>query len=39
MLRRLNEKSGLNATLNTTEDCNLRCKYCYEINKQKKSFH
>ena len=36
MLRRLNEKSGLNATLNTTEDCNLRCKYCYEINKQKK---
>lgn len=21
---------GLNCTINTTEDCNLRCKYCYE---------
>jgi uncharacterized protein len=25
---------GLNCTINTTEDCNLRCKYCYEINKK-----
>lgn len=22
--------NGLNCTINTTEDCNLRCKYCYE---------
>lgn len=27
---------GLNVTFNTTEDCNLACKYCYEINKRKK---
>lgn len=27
---------GLNITFNTTEDCNLACKYCYEINKRKK---
>ena len=25
---------GLTCTINTTEDCNLRCKYCYEINKR-----
>lgn len=25
---------GLNATINTTEDCNLRCKYCYETHKK-----
>ena len=29
--------SGLNVTINTTEDCNMRCKYCYEINKTKRS--
>lgn len=28
---------GLQITYNTTEDCNLRCKYCYEINKRKKT--
>ena len=28
--------NGLELTFNTTEDCNLRCKYCYEINKKKK---
>ena len=28
---------GLNCTINTTEDCNLRCKYCYEVNKRPKS--
>lgn len=26
--------TGLNCTINTTEDCNLRCKYCYETNKR-----
>lgn len=25
---------GLDVTIITTEDCNLRCKYCYEINKK-----
>lgn len=24
---------GMNCTINTTENCNLRCKYCYETNK------
>ena len=28
---------GLNITINTTEDCNMRCKYCYEINKRARS--
>ena len=37
MLKRRIEDYGLTATINTTEDCNLRCKYCYEINKRKKS--
>ena len=27
---------GITITFNTTEDCNLACKYCYEINKCKK---
>lgn len=27
---------GFNITFNTTQDCNLRCKYCYEVSKQKK---
>ena len=30
-------EKGLNVIINTTEDCNLRCKYCYEIKKKKKS--
>lgn len=28
---------GLNITINTTEDCNLRCKYCYETCKAPKT--
>ncbi len=28
---------GLNCTINTTENCNLRCKYCYETCKQDKN--
>ena len=28
---------GLNCTINTTEDCNLRCKYCYETCKVPKT--
>ena len=27
---------GLTVTINTNEDCNLRCAYCYEINKKHK---
>lgn len=27
-------EEGFSITINTTEDCNLRCKYCYEINKR-----
>ena len=34
MIRQSPQKQGLNVTFNTTEDCNLRCKYCYEINKR-----
>lgn len=30
MLKSLEQFRGLNCTINTTEDCNLRCKYCYE---------
>ncbi len=26
--------AGFNITFNVTEDCNLRCKYCYELNKK-----
>lgn len=33
MLKNAYSKEGLNVTINTTEDCNMRCKYCYEINK------
>ena len=34
MIKQSREKEGLTITFNTTEDCNLRCKYCYEINKR-----
>lgn len=27
-------RTALTATINTTEDCNLRCRYCYETNKK-----
>jgi len=37
MIDNLKNKEGLNVTINTTEDCNMRCKYCYEINKTKRS--
>lgn len=33
MIQNIRQKEGLNITINTTEDCNMRCKYCYEINK------
>ena len=37
MIKDLDNFDGLNITINTTEDCNLRCKYCYEINKKPRS--
>ena len=37
MLRDIDYFYGLNCTINTTENCNLRCKYCYEINKNEKT--
>lgn len=39
MIRSNTETDYLNVTINTTEDCNLRCKYCYEINKNPKSIN
>lgn len=34
MLADIKQFEGCTCTINTTEDCNLRCKYCYETNKQ-----
>lgn len=34
MIHRPRHFEGLTVTINTTEDCNMRCKYCYEINKR-----
>lgn len=36
MIPGLKEQGSFTTTFNTTEDCNLRCRYCYEINKKKK---
>lgn len=37
MINNPNQLEGLQITINTTEDCNMRCTYCYEINKRKHS--
>lgn len=37
MITNIPSSPGLNVTINTTEDCNMRCKYCYEINKCNRS--
>lgn len=34
MIPRMREYHGLNVTFQVTEDCNLRCKYCYEVRKK-----
>lgn len=34
MLPNIKNFNGVNVTFLTTENCNLRCKYCYEINKK-----
>ena len=36
MLEPVSEFHGLTVTFIVTENCNLRCKYCYEINKKDK---
>lgn len=36
MLKPIKEFPGITVTFLTTEQCNLRCKYCYEINKKSK---
>jgi uncharacterized protein len=37
MIQRSKAFNGLNVTFNTTEDCNLACTYCYEVNKLRKT--
>lgn len=37
MINRNNQRSAFTITFNTTEDCNLACKYCYETNKHRKT--
>lgn len=37
MIENIKQHEGINCTINTTENCNLRCKYCYEINKAEKT--
>ncbi len=34
MIKDLVSFEGFNVTFNTNEDCNLKCKYCYEIDKK-----
>lgn len=36
MIDNLPQMEAITCTFNTTEDCNLRCKYCYETNKTSK---
>jgi len=37
MIKNLDIFPGLNCTINTTEQCNLRCKYCYEVSKRSRN--
>ena len=34
MIPTLEQYQGLNVTFNVTEECNLRCRYCYELDKR-----
>lgn len=34
MIKQIESYVGLDVTMQVTEDCNLRCKYCYEVNKR-----
>jgi uncharacterized protein len=37
LIKRSSHFDGVNLTINTTEQCNLCCKYCYEINKKSRN--
>lgn len=37
MINSIEEIYGLSVSFNTTEDCNMACKYCYEVNKARKT--
>lgn len=37
MIKPIKNFEGISCTVNTTESCNLACKYCYEINKRNKT--
>ena len=37
MINKNNQRSAFTITFNTTEYCNLACKYCYETNKHRKT--
>ena len=39
MIDNIEERQGFTCTFNTTEDCNLACKYCYEINKHRRTLN
>lgn len=39
MINPQHDFEGFNLTINTTEDCNLRCKYCYETCKSPKTIN
>lgn len=39
MIKAPSNFNGLNVTFNTTEDCNLACSYCYEVNKRPKTLN
>jgi uncharacterized protein len=39
MIKSAGQFEGMEITFNTTEDCNLACTYCYEINKMKKTLN
>ena len=39
MIKDIQKFEGINYTINTTENCNLRCKYCYETCKKEKSIN
>ena len=34
MIPAIENYNGMNITFQVTEDCNLRCRYCYEVDKK-----
>ncbi len=37
MINPIEQYNGFNITIQTTEDCNMACSYCYEVNKKSKT--